>query len=240
MRRLAGILGAILIISGCGDENRQPNLTQEPDYFGQAGNKKALSDSLSSSCMEPISTLLNQTKNSGNSPAIEFVAVNNEVVDRKELVGDIKCNEIYNFLSGSQIKDGDKQILSKVRLQISFTTSDAENKQMAQGKPIDMEISRASLEYYDASSQGKLSSIELQCPRKFPVRCDVKELDGHEECISYSVNYATQSCTFRGMALPFVFSDQRITKLDIAGELKLSAPTGAELTINKISSGEPY
>lgn len=181
---------------------------------------------------------MKQIKNNGTSPTIEFAVSNNSVVNGTVLSSDAtsqqRCAQIQNYLSGVSIKEGVKQTPGKLALEISFLASKAENQQMAQGKTAEIMLSRASLEYFDASLQGSKLGIELRCPKAFAVSCTTKEFDGEKECVSYKVSASDQSCTFHSTAMPFEFSDHKNAQLDIVGELRF-ASSGAQIEFSKIS-----
>lgn len=227
MKHLLGLAMAMAVLSGCGEEN-QLNLGHDSNYFGHDGNKEALG----SPCGSPFVTKLVQSKNKNSSPLIEFTSFNLGV-ESKGLAGDAtkaqRCDEIRNYLSNGETK-----------VEISFLASEAEKKQMAQGKVINLQPMRASLGYTDGSNKPTAYSVDLNCAEAFSVSCDVHSFHGHSECVSHTVSFPAQSCKFRTLSLPFGFSDLKNTELEIAGELEFSASGGAQIKFKDISWSEAY
>lgn len=227
MRGLLGLSVAMLVFSSCGDE-KQPNLAQEPDYFENAKNEEMLLDSSTITCEPSFVRSLKPTKNKSLSPEIEFSSTDGTAAKSKALADGAtskqRCDEVQHYLSQAELK-----------IEISFLASQAEKEQMAQGKSINMQLSRASFEYLDGSLKGGRFGIDVRCEAEFPVTCNVEEMDGRKKCVSYDVGYTDQSCTFRASPLPFGFSDHKVTQLDILGELSFVASGGAKIKFNKIS-----
>jgi hypothetical protein len=227
----------MLIFSSCGNED-YANLAQDP-LLGLAENKDLLTDSPSTQCNKPFTATLSQTKNKGTSAAIKFAVASNEAFNDVTLsentTNEQRCAEFKNYLTGASIRTGSKLVAGKLALEVSFLTSENEEKQMADGKAINSKPSITSLEYVDGSLNGSLHSIDIQCPDTFSITCEAEEIDGKKECMSYSVSYSNQSCKFRILSLPIQFSDHKITQVDVSGGLDFAAPNGLHINFSKIS-----
>lgn len=228
MKRLVGMTLALVVFSGCGNEN-QLDLAENSDNFAQAENKEMGSDIL----CEPFARSLEPIKSKDSSAKIEFSSTNEDVAPSKALGSEAtskqRCGEIQHYLSKAEMK-----------MEISFSTSADEDKQMAMGKAVNMQPSNASLMYADGSLKGGLSGFDLRCEAAFSVTCEVAEMDGQKKCVSYSVNYPSQTCTFRASFLPFGFSDHKNAMLDILGKVDFMASGAGIIELNKISWTEAY
>ena len=226
MKGLLGIAAALVIISGCGNEN-QLNLAEDSDNFAKAEDREMALDSSDILC-EPFARTLEPSKGKVSSPNIEFKANSIAATPSKVLASGAtskqRCGEIQHYLSKAEMM-----------MEISFSASAAEDREMAQGKIVNMQPARASLIYADGSLKGGLSGIDLRCESAFSVTCDAADMDGRKECVSYDVNYPSQTCRFRATFLPFGFSDHKATQLDILGELKFEASGAVQVKFNKIS-----
>jgi len=217
---------AMAVFTGCGNES-QLNLGQDSDYFGQDGSKEMGLGSSSFLCDGPFSRTLGQNKNKDTSPGIEFASAD-RAVEAKALDGNAtkqeRCDEINKHLAQGALK-----------VELSFLASETEKKQMAQGKVLSMQPRRVNLEYADSSVKG-FHNMDLSCNHQFIVSCDIQEIDGKKECLSYVVKPVVQSCKFRAPLLPFGFSDNKNAELDITGEMAFYASGEAEIKFDKITA----
>jgi len=176
---------------------------------------------------------LESIKSKDSSAKIEFGSTNEAVAPSKalgsEATSEQRCGEIQHYLSKAEMK-----------MEISFSTSADEDKQMAMGKAVNMQASRASLRYADGSLRGGLSGVDLRCESAFSATCEVAEMDGRKECVSYKVSYPSQTCTFRASFLPFAFSDHKVTQMDVFGQIDFMVSGGANISFNKISWSGSY
>src|SRR5262245_51001196 len=113
MKGLLGIATALVIISGCGDEN-QLNLAEDSDNFARGENREMVSNSSDILC-EPFARSLEPSKSKDSSPKIEFRSSSEAIAPSKALASGAtnkqRCGEIQHYLSKAEMM-----------LEISFTT----------------------------------------------------------------------------------------------------------------------
>lgn len=228
MKFVVSLWVLMVLLSGCGTEE-MPKLSDDPSFFENADGR-----SETAICREPVTAYLNRSSTNSVAPKLIFTSTSKKTVDMNTLAGAVRCNEVNAHFSGANIKMDGSQFASKIGVEISFLNSEAEKRQMADGAVVDAVPSTASIQYTDGSLQESLFGIDLRCPEKFSVSCDAQEIDGKKECVSYKASASSQTCTFRAMGLPFVFSDHRVTAIDMIGELNFTS-RNVEMKVGKIA-----
>jgi len=239
MKSFEGLLGVILVISGCGEQDPF-NLAQNPVSFAHDGDANNVLGSMSSSCNEKfIAPLIrNESEATSYSPIIGFTSSVTSPVD-----GDTqsfkpttkpRCIEIQNHFSGAPIKEGTKIVPNEFSLEIDFATTAEQERQMLLGKAVNLRAENTQFAFTDGSLNNSLTDLEIRCPGTASVTCQITEIGDYKKCESYNVSY-TDQCTFRSKLLFFSFSDHKKAQLDAMGELHISAEGSAQLKFTNIS-----
>lgn len=149
-----------------------------------------------------------------------------------------KCDELTDhFSAAARVEDGSKMAMG-LTFDIDLPFEDGSRERLLSGKNGSARVADVFLAYVDGSLQEAKWQINLRCPKPFIVSCGLEQNDetGQKKCVEYSVESENQTCAFGQRGLPYYFSDNKFSMVNIEGEVKF-AGTSAELVMNKIAFG---